>query len=100
MACHGTASSEVAGNVDRDVRPALLVSTTGEEVMSEKSQESRVRSKARRQGYRVRKSRRRKHVPDHEDHGEYMILDADTGFPVFGFRYDASLDEVEAFLSD
>ena len=47
--------------------------------------ESRVRSLARRRGYVVRKSRQWKHVPNMDNHGEYM-------------RFDTSLNEIETYL--
>ncbi len=63
------------------------------------TQECRVRSRARRAGYRVRKSRQWKHVPNLDNFGEYMLIDADRNFVVCGSRYDATLDDIEAFLN-
>ena len=60
--------------------------------------ESRVRSLARRRGYVVRKSRQWKHVPNMDNHGEYMLIDANTNFVVLGERFDTSLNEIEAYL--
>jgi len=68
--------------------------------MSEKSQESRVRRLARRQGYAVRKSRQWKHVPKFDNHGEYMLVDSSNGVPLIGWHYDATLDDIERFLRD
>jgi hypothetical protein len=65
------------------------------EVMT-RSLESRVRRKAARAGYVVRK---RRGARTHENHGEYQLVDNDTGFPAFGFRYDASLQEIERWLA-
>ncbi len=62
------------------------------------AQETRVRRKAKRNGYFVRKSRRLHFHPD--DHGQLMLVDVDTGFPVLGFKYDACLHDIEAWLSD
>lgn len=68
--------------------------------MKQKSQDCRVRSLAQRRGYKVRKSRKWKYVPNLDNHGEYMLIDLDNGFPILGFHYDASLDDIEAFLKD
>lgn len=64
---------------------------------NEVSVESRVRRLARREGYVVLKSRRQWSL---ENRGEYMLLDASTNFPVCGWHYDASLDEIEEYLRD
>jgi hypothetical protein len=60
--------------------------------------ESRVRSLARRRGYVVRKSRQWMHVPNMDNHGEYMLIDANTNFVVLGERFDTSLNEIETYL--
>jgi len=62
-------------------------------------QEARVRSHARRLGYSMRRSRQRTNVPNLDNHGEYMLVDADRNCIVLGQRFDATLDEVEAFLN-
>lgn len=59
--------------------------------------ESRVRSKARRHGYAMRKSRR---MPSLDNWGEYMLVDFNANFIVLGSRYDASLADIEAYLAD
>lgn len=66
---------------------------------SVKNQESRIRRLARRHGYYVRKSRQWKHVPHPDNHGEYMLLDADSSIPVLGWRFDATLDDIAEFFS-
>lgn len=58
------------------------------------TQESRVRRLADREGYRLMKSRRSL-GPD--SHGEYMLVN-DRNLCCLGNRYDASLDEIEAWL--
>lgn len=58
--------------------------------------ESTIRRRARDAGFRVRKSRKVNITP--EDQGEYMLIDASTGFPACGYRYDADLQEIDAFL--
>lgn len=61
-----------------------------------KALESRVRRKARRLGYRLRKSRT---VNVHaNDFGEFGLLDKQDGYPIVGWNYDASLEEIEGFL--
>jgi hypothetical protein len=62
-----------------------------------KCQENRVRRKAAREGYRVIKSRRI--VDGWDNAGEYMLVD-ERNVPALGWQYDASLDEIESFLSD
>ncbi len=57
------------------------------------AQESRVRRIARRLGYTVRKSRKR--TTQHQ--GRYMLLNS-RGACVFGSWYNATLDQIEAFL--
>lgn len=60
--------------------------------------ENQMRRQARRHGYVIRKSRERKHVPNLDNHGDYMLLSSDTNFPVLGFRYDATLQDIDVFL--
>jgi len=48
-------------------------------------------------GYRVCKSPRER-VPDFEIFGRYMLVDMARGIVVLGARYDASLDDIAAFL--
>lgn len=54
--------------------------------------EKRVRRRARRLGYYVTKSR------EWNNAGEYMLCDERSGSPIFGWNYDASLEEIEDFL--
>jgi hypothetical protein len=63
-------------------------------------EESRVRSLARRRGYVVRKSRQWKHVPNLDNFGDYMLCDARTNFVVLGSRFDATLEDIDAYLSN
>jgi len=60
--------------------------------------ESSVRQMARRYGYAVRKSRQRKHVPNMDNFGDFMLIDERSDFVVFGSRFDATLEEIHAFL--
>lgn len=55
------------------------------------------RRAAQRFGLRATKSRRRR---DHENLGEFMLVDPQTGFPVAGFRYDLSAEEVIAYCDE
>ena len=66
---------------------------------SEKTRENRVRRRAARLGYQVMKSRLRG-WPTLDNHGDYMLRDPRTGIPVMGSYYDASLDDIEAWLTD
>ena len=65
--------------------------------MNTRALEGRVRRRAYSLGYRVCKSRRYS-PPDMW--GEYMVIDPSTRGSVFGHAYDASLDEIEKWLSD
>lgn len=62
-----------------------------------KTIENRVRRLADQRGYAVRKSRRRNIRP--EDKGEFALFDCSTNLPVFGGHYDATLEEIEAWLT-
>jgi hypothetical protein len=33
-----------------------------------------------------------------DNHGEYMLIDANTNFVVLGERFDTSLNEIETYL--
>jgi hypothetical protein len=65
----------------------------------DKHQEARVRRLALRHGYRVLKSRQRNHVPNLDNHGEFMLVN-DHNFVVTGSRFDASLEEIVDYLSE
>jgi hypothetical protein len=67
-------------------------------MQTEKIKEDKVRRLARKHGYYVYKSRERKHVPHANNHGEYMLVNDRNGV-VLGARYDASLDQIEAYFS-
>ena len=57
--------------------------------------ESSVRSRAKRVGYVVHKSRQRPHF---ENQGEFMLVDANRNAVVLGSRYDATLEEIADFI--
>lgn len=59
--------------------------------------ESTIRSRARRLGYVVKKSRRRNYT--NWDRGGYMLLHGDTWIIVVGPNFDADLEDVAAFLA-
>jgi hypothetical protein len=65
----------------------------------DKTQEHRVRQKAKRNGYTVTKSRERAHVPNLNNLGLYMLLD-DRNQVVFGVNYNAGLADIEAYLDE
>jgi hypothetical protein len=69
-------------------------------MMKEQSKESRVRSLARRRGYSVRKSHEWKHVPHSDNYGDYMLCHVYTNSVVLGVRFNATLDDIEAYLRD
>jgi hypothetical protein len=47
----------------------------------------------------VRKSRRRKHVPNSLDAGRYMLLNPLTSSVALGERFEATLPDIEAYLA-
>jgi hypothetical protein len=61
----------------------------------QKTRENRLRRAAARDGYRMTKSRRRRSL---DNFGDYMLFDTSSNFVVFGFRFDADLDDVDRFL--
>jgi hypothetical protein len=58
--------------------------------------EPRLRSLAKRQGYSLRKSRKRKLYLNNL--GEYMLVDATTNVAACGSKFDADLQEITEFL--
>jgi hypothetical protein len=63
-------------------------------------QEARVRSLARRMGYSVRRSRQRANVPNLDNLGQLMLVDAERNRIVLGERFDATLDDIEKYLTN
>jgi len=74
--------------------------------VKEVNREQRLRRRAQKLGYVLRKSRRdggtyRRGVyrgEDPRDRGGWMIIDAATDMPITGLRYELTLEDVEAFL--
>jgi len=64
-------------------------------MLTTKSLESRLRRRAAREGYRIRKSRRFDSI---DNFGGYMLVDASLNCPVLGYRYDATLLDIAEFL--
>lgn len=62
-----------------------------------RNQEARVRAKAKREGYMVQKSRRAESI---DNKGEFRLVDVSTNFAVLGAQFDASLEEIEEWLSE
>lgn len=60
--------------------------------ISEKALDARARRAAARIGLVARKSRWRAGTID--NYGEYMVVNPSTNFPLAGFKYDMSADEV------
>jgi hypothetical protein len=67
--------------------------------LEEMRRESRVRARARRAGYYVQKSRQRNYVPNLNNQGQYMLVN-DRNRIVLGERFDATLDDIEAYLRE
>jgi hypothetical protein len=63
---------------------------------SSSARERRVRRLARRLGYGVRKSRANDSL---DNRGRFMLVQVDRNTCVLGDRFDANLDEIEAFLN-
>ena len=59
--------------------------------------EASVRRRAKRLGYYVAKSRRRK--PNIDNHGYYRLIDANNNWVVLGERFDARLEDIDEFLN-
>jgi hypothetical protein len=58
---------------------------------------SALRRLADREGYIIRKSRRAIGL---DNAGDYMMLDGSSNIPVLGFRYDATPEDIQHFLTD
>jgi hypothetical protein len=61
---------------------------------------SSVRRKALRRGFVIRKSRQRKHVPNIDNFGDYMLIEANRNLVALGSSFDATLEDIESFLND
>jgi hypothetical protein len=65
--------------------------------ISDAAREARLRRLARKCDLVIVKSRLRG-WPTPDDHGGYMVVDPGTNFPQFGFKFDADLDDLEAYF--
>ena len=75
---------------------AAVAKEAKEDVMTTlRTQESRVRRLAQRNGYLVRKLRGALGL---NNHGLYMLVDPTTGAPMVGWDHDATLDDIEEWL--
>lgn len=63
----------------------------------ERNQERRLRARAARRGYVLKKSRRAISI---DNHGDFMVVDADRNAIVLGSRFDATLDDIHTFLTE
>jgi hypothetical protein len=66
--------------------------------VKEKARESRMRREMLQRGYRITKSRQRNHGPNSDNCGDYMVIDAAISHVVLGKHFNATLDDIEAFL--
>ena len=66
--------------------------------LGDKNRENRIRRLARRHDYAVRKSREWKHVPHSDNFGDYMLIEPNRNFVVLGERFNATLEDIEAFF--
>ena len=62
-----------------------------------RSLEGRLRQRACSRGYYITKSRQQPHL---NNQGDYMLVEAYRNTVVLGARYDATLGDIEDFLSD
>jgi hypothetical protein len=63
---------------------------------SKLTQENRVRKLAARHGYRVEVSRQPLHT---DNRGQFQLIESDRSLVVLGEKFDASLDDIEAYLT-
>jgi hypothetical protein len=68
-----------------------LIEVIERHVSSEDGSESRLRSKLRRMGHRMSRSRKPVSI---DNMGDFMVIDVDANAIVLGERYDATLDEI------
>jgi hypothetical protein len=64
----------------------------------DKARENRIRRRAQRLGFALRKSRARYLHMD--DFGEYQLIDPDRTAIVWGEKFDLSLEDVERYLDE
>ena len=64
---------------------------------SELTQENRVRRLAASRGYRVEISRQQL---QRDNAGRFQLIESDRNMVVLGERFDASLDDIEAYLKN
>jgi hypothetical protein len=65
--------------------------------MTEHAIDSRARRAAARVGLRALKSRQRLHVPNIDNHGDFMLVDVQTSFCVAGERFQLTAEDVVQF---
>lgn len=64
-------------------------------VATDAAREARVRRSLAKDGYALQKSRARNWTLDNQ--GMYRVIDPFRNIPMTGFRFDATLEEVEAW---
>jgi hypothetical protein len=64
-------------------------------MISEKAMDGRAREAAKRDGLVARKSRWRRGSID--NHGEFMLIEPSGNYPVAGWRYDMTAEDVFAY---
>lgn len=80
-----------------DLHPGFIFHRGGRPLPTTALSESWLRRALAKHDYVMRKSRR---APGLDNAGEFMLVDARTGFSAIGHRYDADLDELTEFLND
>lgn len=76
---------------------AFLRGGEGNVDTAEKARENRLRKQAARQGYGIKKSRAKESL---DNRGGYMVFNLAFNSIEFGARFDATLDDIEAFLKE
>jgi hypothetical protein len=59
-----------------------------------------VRHLAHKHGYLIHKSHQRKHVPNSNNYGQWMLVGANGNRVILGSNFDATLQEIEALLNE
>ena len=67
-------------------------------MISEKAADARARRAAKRVGLIARKSRWRRNSID--NYGEFILIEPSSNFPVAGFRYSMTAEEVIDYCKD
>jgi hypothetical protein len=95
------ATGQMGGEVQqfKTIKPELLPDDKDVAVWAEKALEARARRAAKSAGFIARKSRSQVGNPL-VNQGGFQIMDGFSGFPVFGWTFDLSAQDVLDWLAD